>query len=170
MAKRISMYVIKADLVEGRVTVQGPDGKVTHDLCYDHASEAIKRAAWAHGVKQKIGDAGAVEAGENGKVDPAEKWRRVLEMADRVHRNVWNERAAAGTSEDMVLFRALCLAYPDKTPEQVGRFMEALDTMKKRVLLNQTEGNALRPFVDKVRAELAATAPVDAEELLAGIE
>lgn len=168
MAKRISLYSIVADASSGTVTLTA-EGKTVRIAVSDLTPAMITQAA-VHGIKQKIGDAGAVEAGDNGKVDPAEKVRRVFDMAERIGRGVWNERASAGTSDDMVLFRALVLAYPDKTAEQLSRYMEGLKPENKRVLLNQKEGNGLRPFVDKVREELAASAPVDAGQLLAGIE
>jgi hypothetical protein len=169
MAKRNSLFNVVADAANGLVTVTA-EGRVVRIAVSDLAPAMLIQAA-VHGIKQKVSDAGAVSADETtGKVDPAEKVRRVFEMAERIVRGVWNERAAAGTSDDMILFRALCAAYPDKTSEQVGRYMEGLDAQKKRILLNQRENNPLAAFVDKVRAELAASAPVDAETLLENFE
>lgn len=167
MAKRNSLYSITADATSGTVTVVSGERKTVLNVA-GLGADLLRQAA-VHGIKQKVGDAGAVEADEKtGKVDPAEKVRRVFEMADRISRGVWNERASAGTSDDMILFRALVLAYPDKTAEQVSRYMEGLAAPQRRILLNQRENNPLIGFVDKVRAELAAAAPVDAEGLLEG--
>lgn len=165
MAKRNSLYTIVADAVGGLVTVTSGERRQVINVA--ELSDAMTMQAAVHGIKQKVGDAGAVEADEKtGKVDSAERIRRVFEMADRVSRGVWNERAAGGTSDDMILFRALVLAYPDKTSDQLTRYMEGLQPTGRRQLLNQKEGNRLAPFVDKVRAEIAASLPLDAEALL----
>lgn len=168
MAKRNSLYVITADAANGLVTVVAGSKKVVVDS--SALPESIRIQAMVHGLKQKIGDAGAVEADEKtGKVDEATKIQRVFDMAERLNRGVWSERAAAGTSEDMVLFRALVLAYPDKSGEQLTRYMEGLNVAQKRVLVNQVENNPIKVYIDKVRAELASSAPVDAENLLQGL-
>lgn len=164
MAKREKVFNIVTDAATWAVVVTA-GGKTARVDCSTLTADLIRQAAM-HGIKQKIGDAGAVEADEvTGKVDPAEKIRRVFEMADRIARGVWNERASGGTSDDVILARAMVAAYPSKTAAQVDDYLGKLTPAQRRALVADTTGK-LAPFVAAERAK--AVAGVDTEALLEG--
>lgn len=161
MTKRINaLYVVLADSDAGTVTVRA-DGQDTVIRVAD-LPDAIRMQAMVHGIKQKIGDAGAVTAGDNGKVDPNEKLRRVMDMAERIGRGVWNERSVGGTSDDHVLIRALLIAYPAKTRDTIAAYVDGLKPAEKRALLAPQSPIAAQ--VQSVRSELATG--VDADSIL----
>jgi len=161
--KRVSVFSIDADAATGKVTVRAGGETVT--ICTVDLPNEIRDLAIVHGIKQKIGDAGAVTAGDNGKVDPEEKIRRVLAMAERIKRGVWNERAIGGTSDDSVLIRALAMAYPQKTRDQIATYVDGLKGPEKRALL--APKSPIAEHVEKVRGDMAGD--VDTEALLAGL-
>jgi hypothetical protein len=82
--------------------------------------------AIAHGLKQKLVDAAAISRDpENGRAaTPDTKYNAVLEVATRLTLGEWNKRREGGGQSGGLLYRALCIIYADKTPEQIKDWLD----------------------------------------------
>ena len=97
----------------------------------------ICHAAMMHGFKQKLVDAAAIsrnpDTGRSATVE--DKMSAVLDVATRLLSGQWNKvRDGAGATVGGLLFRALCIAYPAKTPEQLRDFLGKRSAEEKTAL------------------------------------
>lgn len=120
-----------------------------------------------HGLKQRVGDAGALgfdkELGRY--ATEAEKFAAMRKVGDHLMSGSaeWDIRTA-GEPKGGMLFEALRRAYPAKTPDELKAFIKARSKAEQAALLNSA---ALKPHVDAIRAE--AGKGVDVDTILAGL-
>lgn len=100
---------------------------------------AIIAQATLHGLKQKLVDAAAIsrntDTGRAASVD--DKFNAVDEVFKRLMAGSWNKGRDGGTAvRGGLLFRALCMVYPDKTPEAIRSFLEKKTPKEKTALRN----------------------------------
>ena len=99
-------------------------------------SPAIIAQATLHGLKQKLVDAAAIsrnpDTGRSATID--DKYNAVREVYDRLLSGQWNKNRESGAVKGGLLFRALCMFYPDKTPEAIRTFLEAKTAEQKTAL------------------------------------
>lgn len=99
-------------------------------------SPAIIAQATLHGLKQKLVDAAAIsrnpDTGRSATID--DKYAAVREVYDRLLSGQWNKNRESGAVKGGLLFRALCMFYPDKTPEAIRTFLEAKTAEQKTAL------------------------------------
>jgi len=133
----------------------------------------IQRQAALVGMAQvRLVDAAAVgRADKDGLIIPeveriAMKHANISELVAHYMTGTseWSRRASGGTSEGGLLYRALRLAYPAKSEQEIKDFLDGKTAKQKSALV---ASDSLKPFVDKIRSE--ASAGIDAEELLAGL-
>jgi hypothetical protein len=133
----------------------------------DRLSAANQRYAALHGIKQRVGDAGALgfdkELGRYATED--EKFTAMRRIADHLQSGAedWEVRTA-GEPKGGMLFTALTRAYPGKTADELRAFIKARSKAEQAALLASA---ALKPHVDAIRAE--AGKGVDTDILLAGL-
>jgi len=90
-------------------------------------SPEIIAAATLHGLKQKLVDAAAIsrnpDTGRSATID--DKYNAVREVYERLLSGSWNKGRGDGGSSGSggLLFRALCIMYPNKTPEALRAFL-----------------------------------------------
>ena len=95
--------------------------------------------ALAHGLKQKLVDAAAIsrnpDTGRSATID--DKYNAVREVFDRLMSGQWNKvRDGGASTKGGLLFRALCLMYPDKTPDAIKAFLDKKTPAEKTALRN----------------------------------
>lgn len=129
----------------------------------------VAAMALCHGLKQKIVDAAAMSRNtETGAPASAEEKRQAcLAVIERLRAGHWNaERGSGeGAGSGSLLFRALCIAYPAKTPEQVRGFMSGLDKKQQAALRANPR---IAGIIDGLRAKTASD--VDSDELLDALD
>lgn len=97
-------------------------------LMLDGGGAQLLRHAALHGFKQKIVDAAALsrnpDTGRSATV--ADKYNAMLAVYNQLLSGSWNKRAGDGSSTGSggLLFRALCLLYPAKTPGDIKTFLD----------------------------------------------
>jgi hypothetical protein len=119
-----------------------------HDL-----SAAIREQAMMHGLKQKLVDAAAIsrnpDTGRSATVD--DKYNAVKEVYYRLLAGQWNKGRGEGTTGmGGLLYRALCLHYPAKTPGAIRAFLDK-KTPKEQAALRGVP--AIAAIIDTLRAE-----------------
>lgn len=152
--------------IEGTVlTMAFADGStITIDAA--NLSDDIRQQAMMHGIKQKVGDGAAISCNpETGRsATPTDKYNAALEIALRLRDGNWNKTREGGptSSAGGILFRALCLVYATKTPEQIRATMES-KTKEELAVLRK---------LPKVVAVIASLKPAsaDTESATAGFE
>lgn len=100
-------------------------------------STAIIGHATLHGLKAKIGDAGAIsrnpDTGKSATDD--DKLSAMQAVMDRLLSGDWNKTRAEGSGGNGgLLFRALCLTYPTKTAEAIREFLAKKSNEEKAAL------------------------------------
>jgi len=118
------------------------------DLTPDIATQATM-----HGLKQKLVDAAAIsrnpDTGRSATID--DKYNAVREVYDRLISGQWNKGRGDGTTgTGGLLFRALCLHYPTKTPEAIRAFLDK-KTPKEQAALRSVA--AIAKIIDTLKAE-----------------
>lgn len=112
-----------------------------YELCI-RASDltvALAQQAMMHGLKQKLVDAAAIsrnpDTGRSATID--DKYNAVREVFDRLMSGQWNKvRDGGASTKGGLLFRALCLMYPDKTPDAIKAFLDKKTPAEKTALRN----------------------------------
>lgn len=105
-----------------------------------NTNAAIRDQAMMHGFKQKLVDAAAIsrnpDTGRSATID--DKYQAVKEVYDRLLSGQWNKTRGDGTGSGSggLLFRALCLHYPTKTPEAIRAFLDKKSATEKTALRN----------------------------------
>jgi hypothetical protein len=121
--------------------------------------------AWAHGVKQKVGDRGAIPRDpDTGKsATDAEKQARMLETAQRLATGgTWNTVAEGGGSEGGLLYRALIEL--GASPERAREKLAAMSRAEQAALRANPR---VVPIIDRLRAKVGEG--IDSDELLSEI-
>lgn len=108
----------------------------TISLSVDELTAEMRHTAMLHGLKQKLVDAAAIsrnpDTGRSATID--DKYNAVREVYDRLLSGQWNKNRESGAVKGGLLFRALCMFYPDKTPEAIRTFLEAKTAEQKTAL------------------------------------
>jgi hypothetical protein len=102
-------------------------------------TSAIQEQALLHGLKQKMVDAAAIsrnpDTGRSATID--DKFNAMKEVHDRLHSGSWNKVRDGGSgTKGGLLFRALCMMYPDKTAEAIRAFLDKKTAAEKTALRN----------------------------------
>lgn len=100
-------------------------------------SAEIALHAMMHGLKQKLVDAAALsrnpDTGRAATID--DKYQAVLEVYNRLLSGSWNKgRGEAGGTKGGLLFRALCIMYPAKSPADIQAFLGKKSAAEKTAL------------------------------------
>lgn len=90
-----------------------------------------------HGLKQKLCDAAAIsrnpDTGRSATV--SDKFNAVREVYDRLIAGQWNKTREGGAgATGGLLFRALCITYPAKTPETIREYLAKRTAEEKTAL------------------------------------
>ena len=123
------------DMVNGGLTLAFSNGETLTIQLRDLTTTMLEQAA-LHGLKQKLVDAAAIsrnpDTGRSATID--DKYNAVREVYDRLLSGQWNKNRESGAVKGGLLFRALCMFYPDKTPEAIRTFLEAKTAEQKTAL------------------------------------
>ena len=100
-------------------------------------SQAMLDHATMHGLKAKIGDAGAIsrnpDTGKSATDD--DKLTAMGAVMNRLLSGDWNKTRSEGSiGGGGLLFRALCLLYTSKTPEAIREFLAKKSSEEKAAL------------------------------------
>lgn len=105
-------------------------------------SDDIRAQCMMHGLKQKLVDAAAIsrnpDTGRSATID--DKLASVNEVATRLLSGQWNKVREGGTGGGAggLLFRAMCIAYPAKSPDDVRSYL-ATKTPAQHAEMRATE-------------------------------
>jgi hypothetical protein len=132
-------------------SVRTPTGEILRD---QHA---------CHGSFQKIGDETA------GAKSVSEMYDAVEACIDRLNKAEWYvEGTGEGAFGTSVLARALALAYPQKSGEEIKVWLKSRTADEKKAMKTSTK---LRPIIQRLEDEEAAkSAHVDTEELFGQLD
>lgn len=159
---------VSVSVIGNELAVSFANGHVER-IDVDALDEGLRYTALCHGLKQKIVDAAAMSRNtETGAPASAEEKRQAcIAVIERLRAGHWNaERGSGeGTGSGSLLFRALCIAYPAKTPEQVKGFMSGLDKKQQAALRANPR---IAGIIDGLRAKTASD--VDSDELLDALD
>lgn len=167
-AKRIPAIavecVIDAIPSQDRVSVSG-GGRHLFTLAVDMLTPEILRYAVLHGLKQKLVDAAAIsrnpDTGRSASVE--DKIAAVNEIFSRLVAGEWNKRREGGSGTGGLLFRALCIMYPDKPADAVRDFLGKKSDAEKAALRRNPKVAAI---MDTLRDE----GDVDSDALLGELD
>lgn len=154
------------------ITLSFANGK-TLTLMETNLSEAMRARALWHGVSAKLVDATAIsrnpDTGRSASVE--DKYNAAREVYERLLAGQWNKVRGDGTgttSAGGLLFRALCLVYSTKTPEQIREYLKG-KTLTEQAALRKS--SKLASVIEELRAKDAKDAdPVDEDALFDGLE
>lgn len=135
----ITHAVSSADNVEvfgGELTLTFGNGEQL-TISADQLNADILGQALMHGLKQKLVDAAAIsrnpDTGRSATID--DKYNAVREVYDRLLSGEWNKTREAGAGgSGGLLFRALCITYPAKTPEAIREYLAKRTAEEKTAL------------------------------------
>lgn len=135
----ITHATTSADNVEvfgGELTLTFGNGEQL-TISAGHLSADILGQALMHGLKQKLVDAAAIsrnpDTGRSATID--DKYNAVREVYDRLLSGEWNKTREAGAGgSGGLLFRALCITYPAKTPEAIREYLAKRTAEEKTAL------------------------------------
>lgn len=168
-AKRIPAIAVECILdndipSQDRVSVSG-GGRHLFTLAVDMLTPEILRYAVLHGLKQKLVDAAAIsrnpDTGRSASVD--DKIAAVNEIFARLVAGEWNKRREGGSGTGGLLFRALCIMYPDKPADAVREFLGKKSDAEKAALRRNPKVSAI---MDTLRDE----GDVDSDALLGELD
>lgn len=119
-----------------RIVFGGDEGKAL-TITREMLSSSIIEQALMHGLKQKLVDAAAIsrnpDTGRSASID--DKFNAVMEVYDRLLSGEWNKTREAGAGgSGGLLFRALCITYPAKTPEAIREYLAKRTAEEKTAL------------------------------------
>jgi hypothetical protein len=153
------------------ITLSFANGK-TLTLMETNLSGAMRARALWHGVSAKLVDATAIsrnpDTGRSASVE--DKYNAAREVYERLLAGQWNKVRGdgTGTGSGGLLFRALCITYPTKTPEQIRAYL-ATKNLSEQATMRKSD--KLATIIEDLRAKDAANGePVDEEALFEGLE
>ena len=137
-------------------------------LDFDKVSEPNQKRAMIHGMIQRISDRAAIGRDpETGKsATPAEKLAAMTTLVDHYHSGTseWSMVTRGEGAPRGLLFRALCIAYPNRDPEEIRTWLAGKSKAEQAALrkspkladiiagLQPTEGNA-EEMLEELEAE-----------------
>lgn len=155
----------------GGLALQFANGKTIAVTASQLTQDILERAVW-HGISAKLVDATAIsrnpDTGRSASVD--DKYNAAREVYERLLAGQWNKVRGDGTGTGAggLLFRALCIAYPTKTPEQIRAYL-ATKNLSEQATMRKSD--KLATIIEDLRAKDAANGePVDEEALFEGLE
>lgn len=153
------------DMVNGGLQLAFSNGQVL-GLQLSDLSPTIIEQATLHGLKQKLVDAAAIsrnpDTGRSATID--DKYQAVREVYDRLLSGAWNKTREGGSPTGGLLFRALCILYPTKSPEALREYMAGKTPTELAALRKVAK---IAAIIDTLRTEAS---DVDGDALLAGLE
>ena len=158
------------DAVDPSIRLDFDNGAMIY-LMMSELSDDIKKAALMHGLKQKLVDAAAIsrnpDTGRSATTD--DKFAAVKEVYERLLSGQWNKgrEGGSGAGNGGLLFRALVIMYPAKTPEQLRAYLDGLDDKQQAALRKNPK---VAPIIAEIRAKSAKDAGDNGDDLLAGLE
>ena len=160
---------VTAEINSTVLTFRGDNGLII-SLDAMTLTPEIREAAMMHGLKQKIGDAGAISRNpETGRsATTGDKFDAMREVFERLTatRPQWNKtREGGGDGAGGLLFKALCKIKADKTPAEVRAYLEAR-TKEEQAALRKVP--AIAAAIEEIKAANAKDGGIDGEALLAG--
>jgi len=147
-----------------QLTIEFSNGQTIYVRLGELNSTIIEQAT-LHGLKQKLVDAAAIsrnpDTGRSATID--DKYNAVREVYERLLAGSWNKGRGDGGSSGSggLLFRALCIMYPNKTPEALRSFLEG-KTKSECAALRATP--KIAAIIDTLRAP---SGDIDTDDLLA---
>ena len=159
---------IKTTITAECVTFEATNGRRLVAATSDF-SESILNYATLHGLKQKIGDAGAIsrnpDTGRSATDD--DKLDAMQSVLDVLLSGNWNKQRGDGTTTSGgLLFRALCLVYATKTPEAIRTFLDS-KTNEEKAALRKVPSIAAQ--IETLKAASVKTDGIDVDSLLDGL-
>lgn len=135
----------------GGLALEFANGKTVSLIASQLTNAILEHAVW-HGLKQKLVDAAAIscnpDTGRSATID--DKYQAVMEVYERLISGQWNKgRGEGSTGNGGLLFRALCLHYPAKTPEAIRAFLDK-KTPKEQAALRTVP--AIAAIIDTLKA------------------
>lgn len=122
----------------------------------DMPIEILNYAA-LHGLKQKIGDAGAISRNpDTGRsATDADKLAAMGEVLKRLLAGNWNKGRGDGTGAGAggLLFRALCVVYPNKSPGALREYLAKKSAAEKHHL--RTHAPAIAAAIEEIKSKMA---------------
>lgn len=144
-------------------TVAGVPGE---HICVDISAlpPAILAAAIVHGIRQKVSDAAAIprDTKTGLSAEPSEKFDAMSEVAESLAGGEWNRRATGGGGEGSLLVRAM-MEVTGKSREECREFVTAQTPAAQNAMRASA---ALKPIIDRIKAESAKTSGIDGDALL----
>jgi hypothetical protein len=145
------------DVAAGTVTfnVRGHDSLTLH-MDKVHADN-VRRAAFVGFAQVRIVDAAAVGlSDQDGKIIPAGirdkmKFDRMAALIAHYESGTpeWSRVRGDGAAETGVLFRALCIVYPNRTPKEVREWLDGHTKAEQaQMRLSQSVRAAIATFTD----------------------
>ena len=163
----------------------GTIGTIVFDA--DKASAENRARAMAHGFKQRIVDAGALEAGADGKVDPVAKFNEMFRVAEHLMSGSveWNVKGGGAGATSYVTRALVALGTFAKTDvstyDKANAFVKSLAESTKPEVVKygfkgqvgkarawlEANSKAIAAEIDRIKAEEAKdVAPADADAIL----
>jgi hypothetical protein len=160
-------------------------GKIVFDP--DKVSAENRARAMAHGFKQRIVDAGALEAGAGGKVDPVAKFNEMFRVAEHLMSGSaeWNVKGGGAGASSYVTRALVALGTFAKTDvsthDKANAFVKSLAESTKPEVIKygfkgqvgkarawlEANSKAISAEIDKIKAaEAADVTPADADAIL----
>ena len=136
MENTTSTKALNVEITNRVLTLRFGNGQVL-TISPDELADTICEHAMLHGLKQKLVDAAAIsrnpDTGRSATVD--DKYNAVREVYDRLLAGQWNKgRDGAGSVRGGLLFRALCIMYPDKSPDAIRTYLEGKNKAEQAAL------------------------------------
>lgn len=164
MSKRQSLYAFSLDGNVARFDFPGtPEAALVVDMT-TLAADIVTQLT-AHGFKQKVADAAAIERDpETGRpATPASKIARMRAVFERLVAGEWRATGEGGVGGGL-LFRALCELYDGtKTPEAIREYLAAKSDKQKAALRLNPK---VAPIIERLRAEAGSGSEIDSDALL----
>ena len=171
--KSIIACAVEADILSFAV-----EGAGEFSLTLEELSDAIRREALVHGLRQKISDGAAIPRDQlpDNPVEAARlKFSAMSEIADRLRNGEWSARRGDGSAPVAgIIYRAFeewALARAAEkgatlTPEQVRASYDSRDRAAQLALRNVP---AIADIIARMKAEKGGASSVDADAILADL-
>lgn len=134
------------------------------DVDWGKLDDETKLRLMAHGLKQKVIDAGAIPRDtETGRsATNAEKIQASMLVAGRINRNEWTAPREGGAGpKGGLLLAALCRLQPSKSREELAAWLKAKSKSEQAALRTSPK---IAPIIDEIRAE--SSRGVDVSDML----
>jgi hypothetical protein len=141
----------------------------------DKGSAQARHFLLNYGIKQWIQDGGAVSAGDDGKVNPEDKFNGMRERAELIESgvDVLVRRGGPKGDDEGLLMQALMRAQgwtSEQASAWVTKVMSAKGLERKAVMANVAKNPKVILAVGEIKAERATKSSVDAGDLLAEMD